>query len=709
MGLGTFTLSESTIEMGTQGTIVKHTPVFVLSERFANRTDVSVRSVNVVGSIPVSNLNMTHLAQETGLQKHQVEACIREVLMALTRNMDDPRGIAMALYGIGWLSVKRRKVRFTFYRRFLHDPKPTIGGRPPTRSDLSSRAQTAGVLGGRPVSRSAAGGQGARPPTRGATPLLFGGNHIPEGAVPHSKIGWQSSLRSDRFVEVVDPMDHSTGSLPYQIADSENRGRYIGANAWKEIHGGAGPIYEEGQPAAAVSDEEIEAARRAMVRGLNVTADAQRQSEDPTSYTFPEKSTDWDTRDGSMLPVLDAELKPHKRSVQKIGITMQPYGTAPKISDEVHANPPKREEAGLFDPLRCRGGCKQSRCDGARLCYVCFQQRGRTPEVAGSAEAKTREAREDRDLMSQQRERAGRAAEVERQLEAAKKQSNMRTAAFNWAAASTQRAQTAQPGGRRSRVPQTDLLFKRPSTARASIRSANRQVAEFQTGQAMATKVQRGREETMQTSIERQVMAVAERQHQAVERNKIERKVAYQKWMKGELDKQVEEKQELAYEAAETERRTYPADVVHFEPAVDAVGFAIERRLAAQEAGALNRQAEAYKYDSLAAEREAQIIDEQNMLQESRAAVHLELEQQREQMAAHSADVRRALGAGHAAKIDRDYEEEYHRALPNQLNVLEQTDRYDQVVPLPLAGAEFSGRSTNVIHETMMKGTGIIA
>ena len=706
--MGTFTLTENKVEMGTQGTITTHTPVFVLSERFANRTDVSVRAVNVAGSIPVSNLNMTFLAQETGLQKHQVEACIREVLMALTRNMDDPRGIAMALYGIGWLSVKRRKVRFTFYRRFLHDPKPTIGGRPPTRSDLSSRAQTAGVLGGRPVSRSAQ----SRPPTRGATPLLFGGNHIAEGAAPHSKIGWQSSLRSERFVEVVDPMGHSMGSLPYEIADNENRGRYIGANAWKEIHGGAGPIYEEGQEMhGEVSEEEIEAARKAMVRGLNVTADAQRQSDDPESYKFADKSTDWDTRDGSMLPVLDAEPKPHKRSVQKIGLTMQPYGTVPKISGEVHANPPKREETGLFDPLRCRGGCKQSRCDGARLCYVCFQQRGRTPEVTGSAEAKSREAREDRELMSQQRERAGRAAEVERQLEVAKKQSNMRTAAFNWAAASTQRAQTAQPGGRRSRggQPQTDVLFKRPSTARAAIRSANRQTAEFQTGQAMAGRVQKDREQAVQTAIERQVMTVAERQHQAVERNKIERKFAYQKWMKGELDKQVQEKEVLQAEAEETDRLAYPADVVHFEPAVDAVGFAVERRMAAQEAGAMNRQAEANKYDSLAAEREAKIMDDQEMLNNTRAAVRQELDEQREQLAAHSADVLRALGAGHAAKIDRDHEEDFHRALPNQLNLLEQTDRYDQVVPLPLPDTEFSGRSSNVVNGKMMKGTGIIA
>jgi nucleoid DNA-binding protein len=254
LGLGTFTLTEKKTEMGTQGTVVKHTPVFVLSDRFASRGDVEVRSVNVAGNIPVNNLNLSYLAQVTGLEKQQVEASIREVLMALTRQIDEPRGIALALYGIGWLSVKRRKVRFTFYRRFLNDPKPSIG-RPPTRSDLSSRCGTAGVLGGRPASRA----QGDRPRTRGATPLLFGGN-IAEGDVPHGKMHWQSSLRSERFFEVMDPLHNSDGSLPYDIKDVEKRGRYMGEDKWKGINGGAGVIYEEGKEVYSeeVTEDEVE-------------------------------------------------------------------------------------------------------------------------------------------------------------------------------------------------------------------------------------------------------------------------------------------------------------------------------------------------------------------------------------------------------------------------------------------------------------------
>jgi hypothetical protein len=471
-----------------------------------------------------------------------------------------------------------------------------------------------------------------------------------------------------------------------------------------------------------------------MVRGLNLTADAQRLPEDPESYVFPEKSTDWDTRDGHKLPVLDGEHTKHKRDAQKIGKTMMPYGTVPKISDDLHANPPKREEASLFDPTHQRNGCKQSRCDGAdgkRLCYACFSKKSRTVPCGfvvdlqtGSAEAVATERNDDRRLMTEQRERAARAAEVERKLEDAKKSAASRTAAFNWAAANTQRATTAPSGGRRQT--QTDVMHARPQTARKTIRAKNRAVAEFQTGQAMACKVQKNRDEALQTAIEKQVMEVAEKQHQTVERNKLERKLAYQQWMKGELDKQMVEKDELASQAAYVDRMANPADVVHFEPAVDAVGFAFERRRAAEEALVANMDSETEKAQSVRDEREARKLDQLEMLRRAREASDSEARSKRVAIIKYTADVKRALGAGHAAKIDRDAEEAFHRALPDQLLVLEQTDRYDTVVPLPFnkcaspggAGGDscdddcegmFTGRSTHVLKGALMKGTGIVA
>ena len=162
LGLGTFTLNKVND--------TKSIPVFVLSERFANRNNVKVNTPHVEGNTPVSNLNLSWIAGEAELDKGEVDACIREVLMVMTRKLDDPRGIALDFHGIGRLSVKRRKVRFTFFRQFLNNPRPLVG-RPPSRSGLSSRCGTAGIFGGgsRPPSRSQ-----SRPSTqRGHTPLLF--------------------------------------------------------------------------------------------------------------------------------------------------------------------------------------------------------------------------------------------------------------------------------------------------------------------------------------------------------------------------------------------------------------------------------------------------------------------------------------------------------------------------------------------------------
>lgn len=145
-GLGKFTLSEHRTEMGTQGAKVELRPVFVLSERFAARNDVKARAEHVRGTTPVVPLNLSRIASASGWNKFEVEGCIREVLYAMSRDISNPRGIALELIGIGRLSIRRRKVRFNFYKHFESNPKPFIG-RPPSRMQLSSRGRTAGSFG----------------------------------------------------------------------------------------------------------------------------------------------------------------------------------------------------------------------------------------------------------------------------------------------------------------------------------------------------------------------------------------------------------------------------------------------------------------------------------------------------------------------------------------------------------------------------------
>jgi hypothetical protein len=76
----------------------------------------------------------------TGFDKDVIEACIREVVLALAERLDAPEGIALEFTGIGRLSLRRRKLKFTFYSNFEEAPQ-ALEGRPPTRWGLRCGAQ----------------------------------------------------------------------------------------------------------------------------------------------------------------------------------------------------------------------------------------------------------------------------------------------------------------------------------------------------------------------------------------------------------------------------------------------------------------------------------------------------------------------------------------------------------------------------------------
>ena len=76
--------------------------------------------VLIVGEIPVVQLNFSALSFETPFNRDAVEACVREVLQALSRSVGAKRNVEFTFTGIGRLQIREAKVKMKFYKEFIN-------------------------------------------------------------------------------------------------------------------------------------------------------------------------------------------------------------------------------------------------------------------------------------------------------------------------------------------------------------------------------------------------------------------------------------------------------------------------------------------------------------------------------------------------------------------------------------------------------------
>lgn len=240
-------------------------PAFVLSPAFAARNEIRTVSRYLEGNIPVTNLGLARLAAMTGLDKVKIESCIKEVVQALEERVQPEyaQGIALEFPGIGRLSIRRGKICFRFYSNFEEQPQ-VLQGRPPKGWALSSRPQTAGEV----INRPPTAADLATLP-RLATPLLLpsptfaGRNGRGNAHVGSHRISWQSQLNSNGFLGIVNPSNE-----PASVVRD-------GTNTIPKL---AGPAEAPSLPPLA--EEERTGILNARVRNLEITADADADSED---------------------------------------------------------------------------------------------------------------------------------------------------------------------------------------------------------------------------------------------------------------------------------------------------------------------------------------------------------------------------------------------------------------------------------------------
>ncbi|XP_071956255.1 coiled-coil domain-containing protein 81-like isoform X2 [Antedon mediterranea] len=147
-GLGTFTFSQKKLDIGNNKFILIQRPVFVLAEKFAQTHGLHYTKHYTLGQIPIVQLNFSALSMESPFDRDTNEACVKEVLLALSRSVQSRRNVEFTFTGIGKLSIRDGKVKMKFYKDFINMMDGSghlaecLRNRPDTTDSVMSRGTT---------------------------------------------------------------------------------------------------------------------------------------------------------------------------------------------------------------------------------------------------------------------------------------------------------------------------------------------------------------------------------------------------------------------------------------------------------------------------------------------------------------------------------------------------------------------------------------
>ncbi|NP_001120387.1 coiled-coil domain-containing protein 81 [Xenopus tropicalis] len=119
-GLGTFTLSRHTLNVGNNKSIVLQRPVFLFSEKVAQLHGLSYNKIFTTGDIPVVPLNYMTLAFGSSFSRDIIEGCVRDTLSAFSRSIATKQNVEFDFKGIGALVIRDLKAKMKFYKDFIN-------------------------------------------------------------------------------------------------------------------------------------------------------------------------------------------------------------------------------------------------------------------------------------------------------------------------------------------------------------------------------------------------------------------------------------------------------------------------------------------------------------------------------------------------------------------------------------------------------------
>ncbi|XP_057306589.1 coiled-coil domain-containing protein 81-like isoform X2 [Hydractinia symbiolongicarpus] len=126
-GLGIFTFTSSKLDVGHNKYILIQRPVFILSEKLAGTHRLTQSKYHVQGEIPVIQLNFTAISFKMCLDRDLVEASVKEVVNALSRNIEHTRSCEFAFTTLGNLVIANGAAKMRFLPAFVEKMDQTGG------------------------------------------------------------------------------------------------------------------------------------------------------------------------------------------------------------------------------------------------------------------------------------------------------------------------------------------------------------------------------------------------------------------------------------------------------------------------------------------------------------------------------------------------------------------------------------------------------
>ncbi|XP_052829240.1 coiled-coil domain-containing protein 81 [Octopus bimaculoides] len=117
-GLGTFSFSQQKIDTGNKQMSLSR-PVFVFSERLISSLGLTCSKPYTPGNIHIVSMNYATIAFETNFSRDVAENCVKELLSAFYRAINNEKNVDLIFNKIGRLSVRRKKCKMKFYKQFI--------------------------------------------------------------------------------------------------------------------------------------------------------------------------------------------------------------------------------------------------------------------------------------------------------------------------------------------------------------------------------------------------------------------------------------------------------------------------------------------------------------------------------------------------------------------------------------------------------------
>ncbi|XP_035686409.1 coiled-coil domain-containing protein 81-like isoform X4 [Branchiostoma floridae] len=407
-GLGTFTYVHKKLDVGNNKYILIQRPVFLLAEKFAQTHQLEATKHYTTGEIPVVQLNFAALSLETPFDRDTVEACVREVLGALSRAVGSRRNVEFTFNGIGKLQIRDSKVKMKFYKEFL----TCMDGSGRLVDALKNRPGTAdSVMSDRMT------------PTR---PLTSNTLVLPR----ISPKGEGLNLEGEETKKPTMP-------TIAEGADEEEREEHV-----EMEEGGQG---EEEQ----MMEEEVKVpakkCRRTCKTGKSILKS--RLSAPPSRAGSRLQAPIAKVSGVNLLEEFQPPLTPAKspcsvkdgRSPPK---SPHPPKTPPPSQMQVRISGAPPEVHHVLAPPRT--ACSEHTGSGGDMCYLCYQRAARNIPVSFAEERRRKELEQDRLLQQYQHMRDTEAIAKEQEQVMANRHHNQKVAAFNLGVSEALKAKKAK-------------------------------------------------------------------------------------------------------------------------------------------------------------------------------------------------------------------------------------------------------------------------